>query len=505
LQHWLTRKDGIDMDPEVVSFFESPAGTAFLHRLALAAHFVITMLGSSGVRLVCMFFELTGLDKFVASSYGTQYTVSVDMQEAIVQFDHEEKQRLAESMAPKDITVCQDETFHPETCLVAIEPASNFILLEKYADSRKSSEWTSAMEEAIKGLSVNIVQSTSDEGRGILCHVKSHLGAHHAPDLFHVQHEIVKGTSAVLASKKKKAQIALDQADKQVDRSIKKKQDYGKAQCGSGRPLDFDKRVEVAEQKLIEAQRDLDDCISNQKRMKEAIREIGRVYHPVDLETGKLKESDEISDALEKCFTEIETVASRANLTERSLKRITKAKKVVVEMVATILFFHTSIKAQVEALSLPSGVEKGLMDTLIPGLYIKRAARQAKTAEDRQRLSRKSCEILALLQGDDNPFHGLDAEEIKLIENTAQQCVDMFQRSSSCVEGRNGQLSLRHHSLHRLSNRKLAALTAVHNYFTKRRDGTTAAERFFGNRPREMFEELLSKIDLPGRPACRRS
>ena len=145
------------------------------------------------------------------------------------------------------------------------------------------------------------------------------------------------------------------------------------------------------------------------------------------------------------------------------------------------------------------------MNTLIFGLYIKRAARQAKPAEDRQRLSRKSCEILLSLQRDDNPFHGLDAEEMKLIENTAQQCVDMFQRSSSCVEGRNGQLSLRHHSLHRLSNRKLAALTAVHNYFTKRRDGTTAAERFFGNRPREMFEELLSKIDLPGRPACQRS
>jgi hypothetical protein len=47
------------MDPEVVSFFESPAGTAFLHRLVLAAHFVITILGSNGVRLVCMFFKST--------------------------------------------------------------------------------------------------------------------------------------------------------------------------------------------------------------------------------------------------------------------------------------------------------------------------------------------------------------------------------------------------------------------------------------------------------------
>jgi hypothetical protein len=32
------------------------------------------------------------------------------------------------------------------------------------------------------------------------------------------------------------------------------------------------------------------------------------------------------------------------------------------------------------------------------------------------------------------------------------------------VEGRNGQLALRHHSLHRLREQKLAALTTVHNY-----------------------------------------
>jgi hypothetical protein len=26
--------------------------------------------------------------------------------------------------------VCEDETFHPATCLVALEPISNFIVLE---------------------------------------------------------------------------------------------------------------------------------------------------------------------------------------------------------------------------------------------------------------------------------------------------------------------------------------------------------------------------------------
>jgi hypothetical protein len=60
LQHWLNRKDGIDADPEIVSFFESSVGTAFLHRLAIGAHFAMTMSGTGSIRNVCQFFELTG-------------------------------------------------------------------------------------------------------------------------------------------------------------------------------------------------------------------------------------------------------------------------------------------------------------------------------------------------------------------------------------------------------------------------------------------------------------
>ncbi|MFH1153690.1 MAG: DUF6399 domain-containing protein [Pseudomonadota bacterium] len=60
---------------------------------------------------------------------------------------------------------------------------------------------------------------------------------------------------------------------------------------------------------------------------------------------------------------------------------------------------------------------------------------------------------------------------------------------------------MRHHGFHRLCNRKLAALTSVHNYHIRRRNGTTSAERFFGTKPRKTFELLLRNIDLPGSPA----
>ncbi len=74
-------------------------------------------------------------------------------------------------------------------------------------------------------------------------------------------------------------------------------------------------------------------------------------------------------------------------------------------------------------------------------------------------------------------YHSRNAAEL---EQLAVEWANLFQRSSSCVEGRNGQLSLCHHSLHRLRPKRLAALTVLANYFHRRRDGSTAAERFFG-------------------------
>ena len=48
------------------------------------------------------------------------------------------------------------------------------------------------------------------------------------------------------------------------------------------------------------------------------------------------------------------------------------------------------------------------------------------------------------------------------------------------MEGRNGHLALKHHTLHQFTTRKLQALTVLHNYVMRRADGTTAAERFYG-------------------------
>ncbi len=81
-----------------------------------------------------------------------------------------------------------------------------------------------------------------------------------------------------------------------------------------------------------------------------------------------------------------------------------------------------------------------------------------------------------------------------------KECAEKFQRSTSCVEGRNGMLSLFHHRFHRMSARSSKALTVVHNFHITRSDGTTAAERFFGEKHINLFESLVSNVRIPGKP-----
>jgi hypothetical protein len=86
----------------------------WLHQLVLAAHFSITLQGGAGVRVVCQFLELSGLSAFVGASYGTHQGLNAALEEALVAVADEQRAALARGMPHRDLTVCEDETFHPQ-------------------------------------------------------------------------------------------------------------------------------------------------------------------------------------------------------------------------------------------------------------------------------------------------------------------------------------------------------------------------------------------------------
>ena len=132
------------------------------------------------------------------------------------------------------------------------------------------------------------------------------------------------------------------------------------------------------------------------------------------------------------------------------------------------------------------------------------AARRARTKEERERLKELAKRLLEEAWASGGALAALPESQRREMEMVVQECVGLFCRSSSCVEGRNGRLALHHHGQGKLSEKRLKVLTVVHNYLIKRADGTTAAERFFGNKPRDLFQCLLKRMpDLP-KPAAKR-
>src|SRR6266581_466838 len=280
LQAWRRWHDTLDMCPHVADFFQSGPGLAFLHRLVIAFHLVCVEVGACGIRLVCLFLHLTGLNRFVAASYGAQQQVNLHVEHAMVTYHHDETARLAQDMPHKDITVTQDETFTGGLCLVTMDPDSNFILLEQLAQARDQTSWNALMAPALAPRNCQVIQSTSDEAPGLLAYVEHYLSAHHSPDFFHVQHELSKAVSAPMAIKERAARKAAAEAQEQLEQVQTPLQTTGgePEKRGPGRPPKAPVSLEHAEQALEAASREHERVAQQREQGSKSIRAIGHAY-----------------------------------------------------------------------------------------------------------------------------------------------------------------------------------------------------------------------------------
>lgn len=427
------------------------------------------------------------------------------MEEAVGVFGHEQRRELAATMRPKAITVCEDETFHPQICLVGLESASGFLLLEQYADKRDAETWTKAMAEATEDLPLEIVQSTGDEAKALIKHAEVDQGAHHSPDLFHVQHEVGKGTSGSMARHVRAAQKVVEDKEQHTERMEEVAEIYASSSERTSCPPAFvEKAVAKSKEDQEEARQELEQAEERQQQMRNAVRGLSKSYHPYDLKNGAVRNAELVSKELDEHFAEIDELAQEVSLSERCRDHIDKARRVVVRMVATITFFHATVTQRIEALGLPEKTETVLRERWIPGRYLELVVGRASGAEGRARLRASVAEVGLSMVERAALLADLDADDRALVEHVAEDCAQLFQRSSSSVEGRNGHLDLFHHGHHRLCARKLRALTAIHNDFKRRPDGATAAERFFEAEHADLFEWLLDRLEPLPRPAKQR-
>jgi hypothetical protein len=310
---------------------------------------------------------------------------------------------------------------------------------------------------------VAVIQSTSDEGKGLLAHVREGLTAHHSPDRFHLQREGVKGLGPRLNADLRRAQRLHEEAVKAPEegqRAAALSEPIAERH-GPGRPPNLQERIEAAAPTEAQALQAVERVKAEQEQVQAGLQGISEAYHPFDLKTGQVRSVETVELDLQRQFAKLDPLADTIDLSEGGKARIDKARRLIPKLLATLAFVFSTLKTAVENLALPLPAEQVLYQHLIPGLYLRKAAAKAPTAEKRKAIEAAARALWAPVRAPKHPLAGLDPNELEPIERVATECADLFQRSSSCVEGRNGQLALWHHHLHTIRPRRWCITISV--------------------------------------------
>src|SRR3989442_15268805 len=161
---------------------------------------------------------------------------------------------------------------------VGMEPVSNYMVLGQAAFARDQDTWNAFMEQSLAGLDCQVIQSTSDEAPGLLAYVEHHLGAHHSPDVFHVQHELSKAVSAPMAAKQRaaakvvvKAAETLHQVQERFHTTTGEPD-----KRGPGRPAKAVANLEQLEQDVEAARQEHHRLSGQREQVTQSIRAIGQ-------------------------------------------------------------------------------------------------------------------------------------------------------------------------------------------------------------------------------------
>lgn len=340
-------------EDEAAIFFATPTGTLLLQKLTLAILYN-NKCGLSGICGTQECLRNAGLDKYVATSKGALQEFWQRTENEILVFGKYWTQKLAEGMKHRKITVILDEMFRKrKPCLVAIEAVSNYILIEKFTEDRK----------AEKELPVTIDQIVSDLCGAIRSAANS-LGAEHSPDLFHGQYEISKATSGALSSQERSAENSLNEAEENLKKALEKPRSIVKEK----------RKEQKQEQKEGKKKRDFlkakyEERKKRREKTQRAKKELGKIYHPVDLGTGKIQSPEIVAKKIAKQFEIIDKNIEEAGLEESCKDRVEKAKRAFALMMNFLKRFFIVFAAVILDLNVDQA--KFFTQVVFPICYLK--------------------------------------------------------------------------------------------------------------------------------------
>ena len=343
---------------------------------------------------------------------------------------------------------------------------------EESKEKRDVESWNACLESHFRGKGMKVIGIVSDRAKALIkLGTPDYLNACSMPDLFHFQQDIGKLCGLQIGKKHQQGQVSISTAELE-----------GK----------------TTEEKAVIKQSAKATAIVH-KAYRSHTAMVNKIIHPFD-ESNNWSKGKEVTKVLLQSLCEVSKLAESLNI-NIDIGKAAKVLHQIPDIVEGIRNWISISEAKINtwvAQGVISETERiWLVKYLLPFLYWHFQLLRTKNGrsnpdlvahyEDRMKQAKEaSLNQIEVLNISNN-------REENLFE-LAYQMASSFQRSSSQVEGRNGYLAFIHHAQKGIPKDKMRALTVTHNFDTKRADGSTPAQRLFGQDFPDLFEFLCHNV-----------
>lgn len=452
-------------------FFETAVGLTWLDRLFFAVIFMFGIKSGVGAETLSLFFDLIATTPYIANSPSSIRDIKRKIRNLIDTYGEKQITEMLKKCKTKELHLGADETgFGGSLFLVLMELASGFIFTEELVENRKYTTWLQSIKMVLESCK-KILSFTSD-GAIVLLKLGKKFSCKNVMDLFH----LLKDVRSLFATKFHSKRRSLYAECKKLEK----------------KPLE---NAEEQKQAIETINNKLQLLDEGQQTYRDALFTISTQVHPFEnnLES---KTSQELSEQLHQQLKRLREIAitceikDKKNLLDRFERRIDASSRLND-------LWNEWATQSVLCKTNCSEIEKWAKEYLLPFFYFKeqlrKSQREATLKNHYQLLVNKAEE---LLNAQPLTTEYLNEDWI----DWAQSMVLKYQRTTSAIEGRNARLAQHYFSSRGVRKSHINSLTVIHNYWIKRADGTTAAERLCNYKPPDLFEYILENMPKVATP-----
>jgi hypothetical protein len=408
------------------------------------------------------FFSMIRIDTHIGVSESSIQKILSQVEKLLPEF-----QEMCEGSIVKKqrkVVAAMDETFFGNfMILVVADLKSGYLLLEDIADDRRYETWHSKITPRLESLGIDVTHAISDRARALIKLAVEGFGCESGADTFHAQYDISKWLAAPFGRMIKRAEKALEKL----------------------------KPIEKEEKK--EAVKHLESCKKGQQDYLREMHGISEDIHPFSLDDNSIKSEKKVENDLEERAKNIALIAEDNGINDNKniIKKLCKQSK---PLAVSVGFWWLFILECLLELGTDEQTNTWLTEKLLPVIYWYHQKERTQNPLTRGKYQQAWESASRALKND--PFTATVAEsELQSWVERANWMVQHFHRSSSAVEGRNGCLSQMYHNGRGFTEKRLRALTVIHNYGIKHKDGSTAASRLFEQDFPDPLTWLLGQLD----------